>query len=87
MNTNELLIENQLAIEQLIHRCIEGDNQAQKQFYEQYANKMFRVCYRYVRNEQDAEDLLINGFLKVFGHLKQMGSSRDEVAVLGNPRE
>jgi len=69
MSIDVFLIENPLAIEQLIHKCIEGDNQAQKQFYERFANKMFRVCYRYVKNEHDAEDMVINGFLKVFSHL------------------
>ena len=61
-----------LAIEQLLHQCIAGDSRAQKTFYEHYANKMFRVCYRYVKNEPDAEDILINGFLKVFKHLPNL---------------
>ena len=72
MSTQYLENKTQLVIEQLIQKCIAGDNRAQKEFYERYADKMFRVCYRYVKNEQDAEDLLVNGFLKVFNHLKNI---------------
>ncbi len=71
---NSSIIENrtQLVIEQLLQDCIAGNNNAQKEFYERYADKMFRVCYRYVKTEMDAEDLVVNGFLKVFANLNKM---------------
>ncbi len=72
MSTQYLENKTQLVIEQLIQHCIAGDNRAQKALYERYADKMFRVCYRYVKNEHDAEDLLVNGFLKVFNHLQNI---------------
>ncbi|MDN5213816.1 RNA polymerase sigma factor [Fulvivirgaceae bacterium BMA12] len=72
MSTQYLENKTPLVIEQLIQDCIAGDNRAQKALYERYADKMFRVCYRYVKNEHDAEDLLVSGFLKVFNHLQNI---------------
>lgn len=37
--------------------------------YEKYAPMMFGVCRRYVRNKEDAEDILVEGFYKVFAHI------------------
>ncbi|MDN5203820.1 sigma-70 family RNA polymerase sigma factor [Fulvivirgaceae bacterium BMA10] len=62
----------ELTIEQLLLLCKDGDSRAQKTLYERYADRMFRVAYRYVKNEFDAEDILINGFVKVFQNLCRM---------------
>ncbi len=48
-----------------------GDSRAQQMLYEQFANRMFRVCFRYLKEEWQAEEALIKGFLKVFQHLSQ----------------
>lgn len=53
----------------LIHQCKAGSEQARRQLYEQYAPRLYRLCFRYVRQPMDAEEILINGFLKVFGHI------------------
>lgn len=45
---------------------------AQKQLYGLFAKKLFLLCYRYVRNKEDAEDILTEGFVKVFKHLKNI---------------
>lgn len=55
----------------LIQACIKQDRIAQKNLYEQYALPMFRVCFRYLRSKEEAEDVLIKGFMKVFKHLNQ----------------
>jgi len=51
--------------EQLIAACKRQDRQAQKMLYERYSSKMFGVCRRYVKNFEDAEDVLIEGLYKV----------------------
>jgi RNA polymerase sigma factor (sigma-70 family) len=56
----------------IINRCREGDAGAQKWLYEQFANRMYRICYRYLKDELHAEDALISGFMKVFQHLHQL---------------
>jgi RNA polymerase sigma factor (sigma-70 family) len=55
----------------LVKDCIRGKRDAQKQLYEQYAGVMLAVCYRYTKSIVDAEDVLQDGFVKVFTHLEQ----------------
>lgn len=44
---------------------------AQRQLYEHYAQQMLGVCFRYTKSISDAEDVLQEGFVKVFKHLHQ----------------
>ncbi|MEZ0540826.1 RNA polymerase sigma factor [Fibrella arboris] len=48
-----------------------GEARAQKIAYEKYAGKMMSVCIRYVANQADAEDVLIEAFLRVFERISQ----------------
>lgn len=50
----------------LADRCRQGDNQARKELYERYAGSLLAVCLRYVGNRDTAQDLLHDGFLKLF---------------------
>lgn len=52
--------------EELSDRCRQGDNRARKELYELYAGRMLGVCLRYVGDRDMAQDLLHDGFLKVF---------------------
>ena len=56
---------------QLIKDCLKGKPAAQKQLYEEFAPLMLGVCFRYTKSLQDAEDILQEGFVKVFRFLKQ----------------
>ncbi|WP_153799555.1 RNA polymerase sigma factor [Foetidibacter luteolus] len=56
---------------QLIKECINGNRNAQRLLYEQYADNMLGVCYRYTKSLEDAEDILQEGFIKVFTRLDQ----------------
>ena len=54
-----------------------GDAKAQRFLYERYGGPMMGVCLRYLKNEMDAEEVLINGFMKVYQHVdrfEQKGS-------------
>ncbi len=57
--------------DELIHLCQNEDPKAQEILYDRFAIKMFRTCYRYLKNEQDAEDVMISGFVKVFKNIKK----------------
>jgi RNA polymerase sigma-70 factor (ECF subfamily) len=48
----------------------ENNRQAQQQLYKKYAPKMLSVCRLYVKDLQQAEDVMITAFMKVFTHLK-----------------
>ncbi|MBP1617665.1 MAG: putative polymerase ECF-type sigma factor [Bacteroidetes bacterium] len=52
--------------EQLIEGCKKQDNNARRCLYEQYARKMFALSYRYVNDYDVAQDVLQDGFLKVY---------------------
>ena len=56
---------------ELLRDCLKGKPEAQKQLYEQYAETMLGVCYRYTKSIKDAEDVLQDGFVKVFKNLRQ----------------
>ena len=63
--------------EELIRRCKEHDRSAQKMLFEKYANKMMAVCMRYCKNQEDAKDLLQDGYYKVFTSIKSFkGNSK-----------
>lgn len=53
----------------LIRGCLEGDRQMQQELYNRFAGKMYAVCLRYANNAEDAQDLLQDGFIKVFRNL------------------
>ena len=53
----------------LIRGCIEGDRQMQRELYARFAPKMYAVCLRYANNNNDARDLLQEGFIKVYKNL------------------
>jgi len=53
----------------LIKKAISKNREAQKQLFEQYSPKMLGVCRQYVKDLHHAEDLLLQGFLKVFTNL------------------
>ena len=52
--------------EQLVKACQKADPKAQKRVYEKYAPKMMAICKRYLADEMEAEDVMIEGFMKVF---------------------
>ncbi len=54
---------------QLIKKAAAGQREAQKRLYDSFAPKMLGVCRRYVKDLQFAEDVMINGFVKVFKNL------------------
>lgn len=61
--------------EQLVSYCLKGDAAAQKRLYEKFASRMFGVCLRYAASREEAEDVLQEGFLKVFTHLSSYKGS------------
>ncbi|MBB1284882.1 sigma-70 family RNA polymerase sigma factor [Flavisolibacter sp. BT320] len=55
--------------EALLQGCIQNQAAAQRALYDRYSHKMFAVCYRYAHNREDAEDMLQEGFIKVFSQI------------------
>ena len=53
----------------LIKKATDNNREAQKQLFEQHSPKMLGVCRQYVKDLHHAEDLMLQGFLKVFTNL------------------
>lgn len=61
-------LEKQTLTEQeLVEGCRRGDDVARRQLYERYAGKMMAICMRYMGNREEAEDLLHDGYIKLYG--------------------
>lgn len=57
--------------EQLIKGCIRRERSAQQSLYNLYSAKMYALCYRYVKDSMDAEDVLVTAFTKIFERIEQ----------------
>lgn len=55
----------------LIKGCIEGNRRMQKELYDRFSPKMYAVCLRYMGNADDAQDILQEGFIKVYKNLER----------------
>jgi RNA polymerase sigma-70 factor (ECF subfamily) len=55
--------------EAILQGCLKNNAAAQKALYQKYSAKMLVVCYRYGHNREDAEDMLQEGFIKVFSQI------------------
>ena len=55
---------------ELIKGCAAGNRAFQRALYEGYCRKMMAICLRYARSTEEAEDILQEGFVKVFANLK-----------------
>lgn len=53
----------------IIEGCKNGDRHSQQKLYKLYASKMYAICYRYASGKMEAEDILQEGFVKVFTNL------------------
>lgn len=64
-------------MQELIRRARQADTAAQKSLFEQWSVKMLMLCRRYVKNAEDAEELMLDGFYKFFKHLSSFNYQGD----------
>ncbi|OCX51617.1 RNA polymerase subunit sigma-70 [Mucilaginibacter sp. PPCGB 2223] len=64
-----MFLDHNLTIEQLVKGCRNGERKAQEGLYKLLASKMLGVCMRYAADKMEAEDMLQNGFIKVFNKM------------------
>jgi len=60
--------------EAILKGCLQNDPAAQRELYHRYSPKMLSVCYRFAHNREDAEDMLQEGFIKVFSQMHTFGN-------------
>jgi len=75
-----MFLEPKSHIDELVKRCKAGQRAAQELLYKQFAAKMLGVCMRYATDKMEAEDMLQNGFIKVF---QKMADYRGEGSFEG----
>ena len=60
-----------IEVQEIILGCQEDKPIFQKKLYEQYYNSFLKICMRYTKNDQDAEHILHDSFLKIFKSIKE----------------
>jgi RNA polymerase sigma-70 factor (ECF subfamily) len=66
--------------ELMLTGCVKNNAAAQEALYNRFSPRMLGVCYRFAKNREDAEDMLQEGFIKVFTQIHQY---RNEGALEG----
>lgn len=61
---------------ELIEQCKKNNRKAQLRLYNQYCGAMYHIAFRYMKNSQDAEDVMQEAFIKAF---KNIDSFKGEV--------
>jgi len=64
-----------LSDQEIIDGCLSGHKKAQDALYRIYSGRLFVICLRYTGNRSDAEDVLQEGFIRIF---KKFGTFRNE---------
>jgi RNA polymerase sigma factor (sigma-70 family) len=62
---------------ELIKEAKQGSLAAQKYLFDQFAEKMLLICQRYVKNREDAEEILLDGFYKFFNRISSFDYQGD----------
>ena len=66
--------------ELMLAGCLQNNAASQEALYSRFSPRMLGVCYRFAKNREDAEDMLQEGFIKVFTQIHQY---RNEGALEG----
>jgi RNA polymerase sigma factor (sigma-70 family) len=61
----------ELTEEELIHECVRKNAESQRHLFDRYSGKLMTICRRYASNQQEAEDMLQEAFIKIFSHIDQ----------------
>lgn len=71
--------ESTLSQDDLIEGCIRNDRRAQELLYKQYCQALLALCTSYAKNEEDAVEILQDGFLKVFKQIATYDPARSSL--------
>lgn len=55
-----------MSLNRTLYKFVKGNNLAFQQLYDQYSSALMGVCLRFSRNTADAEDMLQEGFIKIY---------------------
>ena len=63
-------MENKEHLKELISGCVKNDRRSQEELFKLFYGKMLGVCMRYARDRDTAEEMLQEGFIKIFDKLE-----------------
>lgn len=64
---------------ELVEHCLRYDSNAQRVLYDRYIDIMYSTAYRYVQNHQDTQDVLQEGFTKVYKYLQRFDQNKGDL--------
>jgi RNA polymerase sigma-70 factor (ECF subfamily) len=65
-----------LSEQDLVKGCIRNERRVQEVLYKQYCSSMLALCRSYAKNEEDATEILQDGFLKIFQQISRYDSNK-----------
>lgn len=68
---SKMQMKADISEEELSLQCQRGDMQARRTLYERYSGGLMAICLRYIGDRETAEDVLHDGFLRIFQSIKQ----------------
>jgi RNA polymerase sigma factor (sigma-70 family) len=61
-------------VKEIIEGCVNNDRKYQEMLFKYFYGRMFAVCLTYVNDEDEATDILQEGFIKVFNSIHKFNS-------------
>jgi RNA polymerase sigma-70 factor (ECF subfamily) len=62
---------SKIELQRLIQGCVASNRTSQEEIYRLYSPSLFSLCMRYSGNREEAEEILQDGFLKMFQFMHQ----------------
>jgi RNA polymerase sigma-70 factor (ECF subfamily) len=63
------------SLSEIVEGCRRNERKFQKLLYDQYAKQMYRLCLSYIKESDAAQDVLQDGFIKVFKNIENYDDS------------
>ena len=70
-----------MELKQLISECAKGRITAQRYLFDNYANRFLCLCQRYLKQREEAEEAMMNGFLQIYQSLPRFNFSNDASTI------
>ncbi|HPH36137.1 RNA polymerase sigma factor [Sediminibacterium sp.] len=70
-----------MELKQLISECAKGSTTAQRYLFDKFSTRFLLLCNRYLKQDEDAEDAMMNGFLQIFQSLSKFRFENDAACI------
>ena len=71
-----------MTTEQSIKGCKKGDRQCQAALFKEYADQLYPISLRYTRDQNEAQDILQDAFMKIFKKIRSFNGDSKNVFFL-----